>query len=391
MNTFVKRDNNGKVRVVIVELIALASGYFVIRGSSGLLDGKKVDRPEVIIKEGKAKRTIEEQAKLQYNSICSDYLDKGYKQIESLGIDPSSDPLTWEASIPTNNTDSKGAVKPMLAKSLEGADSKWEKAWRGKEWLCSRKLDGTRCLMYFDGMQVRTTSRGGKDYDVAANHIITHPDVVSYFKDNPTVILDGELYIHGKPLSYISGLTRLKAISPEHKELQYWVYDVVQETTLFSARLAFLKTASHILPHDYIRIVEHVPLIGLNNIRKQHDKWVEEGFEGLVMRDPTMPYKCGARDWRMCKMKIFQDDEFKILDLVDGLRDEDMCFLMETKEGYTFKAKPIGDRTLKQWYRDNIDTIKNKMGTVKFFGYTTTEQPVPNLPVFKSLRDYSDL
>ena len=36
----------------------------------------------------------------------------------------------------------------------------------------------------------------------------------------------------------------------------------------------------------------------------------------------------------------------QILDLVDGLRDEDLCFLMETKEGYQFKAKPMGDRTL---------------------------------------------
>ena len=27
------------------------------------------------------------------------------------------------------------------------------------------------------------------------------------------------------------------------------------------------------------------------------------------------------------------------------------------------------------------------MGTVKYFGYTATENAVPNLPVFKSLRD----
>ena len=83
--------------------------------------------------------------------------------------------------------------------------------------------------------------------------------------------------------------------------------------------------------------------------------------------------------------------EFKILDLVDGLRDEDMCFLMETSEGYPFKAKPIGDRQLKQWYREHIDELKGKMGTVKYFGFTTTETPVPCLPVFKYIRDNFDM
>lgn len=123
----------------------------------------------------------------------------------------------------------------------------------------------------------------------------------------------------------------------------------------------------------------------------KHNEWVSEGFEGLVLRDPKALYKCGARDKRMCKVKVFQDDEFEIIDIVDGLRDEDMCFLMKTKEGYEFKAKPVGDRELKQWYRDNIENIKGKMGTVKFFGYTTTKEPVPNLPVFKSLRNNIDL
>ena len=31
------------------------------------------------------------------------------------------------------------------------------------------------------------------------------------------------------------------------------------------------------------------------------------------------------------------------------------------------------------------------MGTVKYFGYTATENAVPNLPVFKSLRDKTEL
>lgn len=93
----------------------------------------------------------------------------------------------------------------------------------------------------------------------------------------------------------------------------------------------------------------------------------------------------------MLKVKMFQDDEFKIIGITDGLREEDFVFNMETKEGYSFEAKPMGDRALKKWYRDNIDQIIGKIATVKYFGYTSTDKPVPNLPVMKALRDKIDM
>ena len=104
-----------------------------------------------------------------------------------------------------------------------------------------------------------------------------------------------------------------------------------------------------------------------------------------------MPYKCGGRDRRMMKVKKFTDGEFTIKGLVEGLRDEDLCFLMVTADGNEFKAKPIGDRILKQWYRDNINSLIGNKGTVKYFGFTETENPVPNLPVFKSVRISKDI
>ena len=35
---------------------------------------------------------------------------------------------------------------------------------------------------------------------------------------------------------------------------------------------------------------------------------------------------------------------------------------------------------------NHIKELIGKMGTVKYFGMTNTEHPVPNLPVFKSVR-----
>ena len=95
-------------------------------------------------------------------------------------------------------------------------------------------------------------------------------------------------------------------------------------------------------------IVEHTVVKSNQEIMVVHNKFVAEGYEGAVIRDPNEVYKCGGRDRRMQKIKVFVDSEFKILGLSEGLRDEDMCFIMETSDGNQFKAKPVGTREDKQ-------------------------------------------
>ena len=54
---------------------------YVITRSSGLYGGKFITQPNIEITKGKVKRTITEQAELEYNSNIKSYLDKGYKKI----------------------------------------------------------------------------------------------------------------------------------------------------------------------------------------------------------------------------------------------------------------------------------------------------------------------
>jgi len=172
----------------------------------------------------------------------------------------------------------------------------------------------------------------------------------------------------------------------------FYCYDIVDENKTFKERLKILQKISKDCPPDSkLHFLSHTEVKGLKQIMLLHDEAVKNGYEGLVIRDPDKEYKCGCRDNRMLKIKEFTDDEFEICDIVEGLREEDMCFLMKTKENNFFKAKPIGTREDKQWYREHIEEIKGKMGTVKYFGYTNTDNPVPNLPVFKSIRNYEDM
>ena len=261
-----------------------------------------------------------------------------------------------------------------------------------KQWLASYKHDGVRCLLFLRDGEVHTASRGGQDYDIPATYIRQDPYVIQIFNENPDMILDGEIYRHLWNLQTISGLCRREELVEEHKELVFHCYDIVDTTLPFKIRAQKLGMFNKSRPDDSrIIFVEHRPVKGLAQIMQMHDEAIANGYEGLVVRDPEKEYKPGARDNRMMKIKLFTDSEFKIVGLVEGLRDEDMCFLMETEDGTQFKAKPIGDRQQKQWYRDHLDEIIGKMGTVKYFGMTNSEHPVPNLPSFRTVRWESDI
>jgi hypothetical protein len=49
-----------------------------------------------------------------------------------------------------------------------------------------------------------------------------------------------------------------------------------------------------------------------------------------------------------------------------------------------FKAKPIGDRSVKEEYIKNIEDIIGRKGDVKYFNITP--DGIPNLPVFLAVR-----
>ena len=386
-DTLITRDSKGKVRQINIACEWNEKfQMYVITRSSGLYGGKFITQPNIEITKGKVKRTITEQAELEYNSNIKSYLDKGYKKISDFGY-TSIDEFNPDKVLPKDKTDTKGVKKPMLCKVYDTTDLKTQKV---PYWLISTKLDGVRCLLFMKDGEIKTSSRGGQDYDIATTYIKQDPFLLEVFNQYPNIILDGEIYRHGWNLSTISGLCRLETVEERHKELCFHCYDIVDEDSTFSKRFAILQNLYQLretnYPESKLVIVEHTVVKSNQEIMAVHNRFVAEGYEGAVIRDPNEVYKCGGRDRRMQKIKVFVDSEFKILGLSEGLRDEDMCFIMETADGNQFKAKPIGTREDKQWYREHIKELIGKMGTVKYFGMTNTEHPVPNLPVFKSVR-----
>lgn len=399
MDILVSKDNKGKIRVVEIdyEWDDNRRGY-VIRRKTSQYGGKVTVQPEIWIFTGKAKRTVSEQVKLEYNSHLKKYQDKGYKLLPS-NIDLKDSPSVQvfvEEQMGEGVSDSNGFKKHMLAKQADKvATSVFDKL---KYWYASRKIDGVRCSFYYKDGEVRTASRGGEHYDYSTTFMRNNPKLIQFFENHPDIVLDGELYKHGKSLQQISGAARLEKDTAGMDWLEYYIYDVMDSTKMFEERLEVLHDIESELSLGFnpnkeweegelrFQMVPQEKVVGWTNIQKLHDKYVSEGFEGAVIRDPSKVYNFGGRTNAMIKVKMYKDAEFEIVGYEEGLRPEDMVFVCQTELGARFEAKPMGPRELKYEYLDRMDEIIGKMATVKYF--YLSDEGVPLQPVLKCIRDY---
>ena len=114
---------------------------YMIHRITGQYGGKETSQPDLIITEGKVKRTAEEQASLQFNSLLKQYLDKGYVKLNTVTTKNYSELSEDEIKNLLSSkgiSDQAGIPKPMLAKQADQCSSDiWE-----RDWYASRKLDG---------------------------------------------------------------------------------------------------------------------------------------------------------------------------------------------------------------------------------------------------------
>lgn len=394
------KASTGKFRFVVVNWDEnwneLEHGYLITR-EYGQVHGKCTKSPDTWIKVGKAGRSHKEQAILQFNSYVKGYLDKGYVQVEKHPNEYNEGEL--DAMFGDIKTNQDGVIKPQLAKQ---ADKVTNPKIFDNKWLISKKLDGVKALFYYKDGEIHTASRGGSDYDASTTHIRNYPPLVKFFEENPDVILDGELFVRGKSLQFISGAARLEKNATDCDFLQYWIYDCYISTDpemIAKDRWNFLiDTLNHkfgifvyLNPiddniKDEVRLLYHEYVTGWDNMKALHDEWVSEGFEGAVITDPTKPYKVGSRCNNLIKIKEYKSEDFKVIGYKLGMRgSEDMTFTCELPDGRTFEAMPCGTREQKEEYVRNFDTkYKEHIAECTFFNYSADGIPTqPKLRIFR--------
>ena len=393
------KSSNGKFRYAVVECDEEwhepEHGY-IIQRSYGQVQGKNTLSPAIIVDRTKQKRTWKEQYTLQFNSETKKFLDKGYVEVEKHPNEYTLDEL--QSIFGDVKTNQYGVIKPQLAKQ---ADKVTNTKIFDKEWLISRKLDGVKALFYYRDGEIHTASRGGEDYDPATTHLREDPKLLKFFETHPTVILDGELFVRGKTLQQISGAARMEKNAYDCDWLQYWIYDCYDTYVpdiVASVRYRFLveiceyydipmylsiKDDEHNVP---IRLLLHEYVEGWDNMKKLHDKWVAEGFEGAVITDPSKPYKPGSRCNNLIKIKQYKSEDFTVVGYKLGLRgSEDMTFTCALGDGRTFEAMPVGDRATKAEYVKNFDNkYRGHKAECTFFNYSDDGIPTqPKLRIFR--------
>ena len=336
---------------------------------------------------------------LEAKHLVKEKLDKGYREIEKDPDEYKTSELEEILGCVVTNQDN--VPKPMLAKQ---ADKVTNKSIFNKEWYASRKIDGLRALIYMgtDG-ELHTASRGAMNYDAAMYEILSHPTLIKLFKENPGLIMDGECYHHGYSLQKLNSIARTQKTAVDYEVLQFYWYDIVDINSTFDERWAYMQDIRDQLNLTFeperefkgeelrIQFVPQILVSGYDNMIKLHNDYVEDGWEGLVIRDPDKVYRPNGRTNDMIKIKCYKNSEFLITGYDLGLRGtEDMVFTLVTKDGIEFKAKPWGDREQKQWYVDNFETeCLNQYATVKYFYLSDTGCPLQ--PSVSSIRIKEDM
>ena len=400
----VSKDTKGKIRVAIVsyELINPKdpqTRYFIIHRISGLYGGKRTSQPDKMVERGKATRNLWEQVMLEAKHLVKEKLDKGYKEIDKDPDEYSESELMSILGEIVSNQD--GVPKPMLAKQ---ADKVTNPKIYDKVWLASRKIDGLRAFIYLgkDGV-LHTASRGAMNYDTAMSDILENKDLIYLFKDVKGLILDGEAYHHGYTLQQLNSIARTQKTVRDYGILQFYWYDIVDPNSTFDERWALMRDIRDEMNLIFdpeknfkdgelrIQFVPQEEVIGWDNMMKLHNQYVSEGWEGLVIRDPDALYRPNGRTNDMIKIKCYKSDEFLITGYELGLRgNEDMVFVLSTKEGKSFKAKPHGDRDQKDWYIKNFkEECLNRYATVKYF--YMSDDNIPLQPSVSNIRIEEDM
>lgn len=191
--------------------------------------------------------------------------------------------------------------------------------------LASPKLDGIRCLRIND----RTLSR--KFLDIPNKHI---QDVMSNLMNG----LDGELVIDGMEFNDIQSAVMSADGEPNFK---FYVFDYVESslTEPYNTRMEKLKLLP--LP-EYCEKVLPIEVNSLEEVLEYKKKCLAEGYEGIMLRDPKGPYKCGRSTFNqgyLLKLKEFYDSEAEIIGFVEKMSNQNKAEVDELGKTKRSKAK----------------------------------------------------
>lgn len=291
-------------------------------------------------------RKVEDEIKSKFNSKRKE----GYKYLHELK-DNVTLPVEGELLSYLNTylldyrTTIDGSVLPMLAKTFDNENNKLFK--KVPTYYGQWKINGLRCFIsaykeegIFGGIRLKFQSREGiywNSLGILEHYLLSIiPDYFLNKMVEEDYILDGELYIPGYTVNEINHFVKnIKA--PQNGQLQYWCYDLaIADYTAnerknillnnFNSRIArFKNKTEHLNNKEKFLILPSYAISSESVAFMFRNGFIDDGFEGLILRNPDEEYQFGKRNSSMIKYKKSTDGKFKIIDIKpEGIKRPDI-------------------------------------------------------------------
>uniref|UniRef100_A0A6C0ARI8 Polydeoxyribonucleotide synthase [ATP] n=1 Tax=viral metagenome TaxID=1070528 RepID=A0A6C0ARI8_9ZZZZ len=406
----------GKTMLWSIKVTKTKEGYGRIEVERGQ-EGGKVIHEEKIVTEGKNigkknETSPLEQAILEARSTMSKKLSAGYVEAKARG-GAGGPSLSAAASVraePTASSSESASAKasamstaesiapsraaaidtevplPMLAERFQDRGSKIKYPA-----FVQPKFDGTRTVAIcgVKGSSPCLFSRTRKAYP----HLEHIQEVVRQLPKG--LILDGELYTNEYNFQEIVGTVKKKTLTKEdalkHGHIQLHVYDIIIEDIPFEKRWEMLQAIFERFKDKIGTVLQLCKTEVVSNpeeVVEKHDEYVEEGYEGIMIRNAAGLYKVGGRSNDLQKLKTFMDAEYEIVGFYEGDGAEKGCVMWrcKTADGKVFGCRPKGTHEERAELFKHGSEYIGKMLTVKF--QELTEDGIPRFPVGIVIRDY---
>jgi DNA ligase-1 len=201
---------------------------------------------------------------------------------------------------------------------------------------------------------------------------------------------DGEFYVHDWHFQRITE-TVTKVRDWAH-DLEYHVFDVVDTASPFIVRRErFTEPKTIGCP---LKFVTSYLITHESEVENWHDKFVAEGYEGVIVRNTDGLYKLDHRSKDLQKYKTFQDNEYEIVGgvaevIIDPVTHKEIkaiVFTCKLPNGSTFNVRPKGTVDYRAELYRKLHKLINLPLTVRFQEFS--RDGVPIFPVGICIRNY---
>ena len=231
------------------------------------------------------------------------------------------------------------------------------------------KIDGIRLLVgRVSDTEVKAYSRSGKR--LAVPHILQALAPIL----RRAQFVDGELFAPSLTFEQLSGLARQQSLEGKDA-LQFHVFDCFDfdekkgapSEQGFWDRFYILRERLERLEGNVVKLVP-TDKLPKADVAQVLNRYVEEGYEGLMLRNPHAPYVLAKRTFSLQKLKPFRREAFEIVNAESGAGKDQGCvtWVCRTSGGLPFKVRPQGTAAQRREWLENSVAHKGRYLLVKY-------------------------